>query len=62
MSRGSRHHSLRAIFGPPLILFFTGLAGLIVALTGNGWRDAVAWAALTIPIVTVGWALRARRI
>lgn len=62
MNRVSRYRSTGSVFGMPLAIFFTGLAGLIIALTGNGWRDAVAWAALAIPVATVVWAMRARRI
>lgn len=35
-----------------------GIAGPIVALTGNGWRDGVAWLALGLPVSAVGWAMR----
>lgn len=59
--RASRPRSLAAIFGAPLAIFVTGLAGLIVALTGDGWRDAAAWAALAAPIAAVVWAMRTRR-
>jgi len=56
-----RKQRLRAIFAVPLLLVVASLAGLVVALTGDGWRDAAAWAALAIPVLTVGWAMRARR-
>ena len=45
----SRARPLSAIFAWPLVIFVIGLAGLIVALTGDGWRDAAAWAALAAP-------------
>lgn len=61
MTRTSRARSLAGIFGAPLAIFVTGLAGLIVALTGDGWRDATAWAALAAPIAVVVWAMRTRR-
>lgn len=54
-------HSLRAIFAIPLALALVSIAGLIVALTGDGFRDAASWAALAIPVCAVGWAMRARR-
>lgn len=57
----SRKQNLRTIFGVPLLLALVSIAGLIVALTGDGWRDGAAWAALAIPILAVGWAMRARR-
>lgn len=57
----NRARPLSAIFAWPLAIFVTGLAGLIIALTGDGWRDAAAWAALAAPIAAAVWAMRARR-
>lgn len=57
----SGKQGLRAIFAIPLLLALVSIAGLVVALTGDGWRDGAAWAALAIPILAVGWAMRARR-
>lgn len=57
----SRKQGLRAIFAIPLLLALVSIAGLVVALTGDGWRDGAAWAALAIPILAVGWAMKARR-
>lgn len=37
----------------PLALAATTLAGLVVALTGDGWRDAAAWIALAAPVAAV---------
>lgn len=56
-----RRNSLRAIFALPLLLALVSIIGLVVALTGEGLRDAAAWAALSIPVLAVGWAMRARR-
>lgn len=56
-----RRNSLRAIFALPLLLALVSIAGLVVALTGDGLRDAASWAALAIPVFAVGWAMRARR-
>ncbi len=61
MMRASRSRSLAAIFGVPLAILVTGLAGLVIALTGDGWRDGAAWAALAVPIAAVVWAMRKRR-
>lgn len=58
MKKGGR---LRAIFAVPLLLALVSIAGLVVALTGDGLRDAAAWAALSVPVLAVGWAMRARR-
>ncbi len=57
----SRARSLTTIFAWPLALFLLGLAGLVIALTGDGWRDAAAWAALAAPLVAVAAAMRLRR-
>jgi len=57
----SRARSLRSIFAWPLLILVIGLAGLVIALTGDGWRDAASWAALSAPVVAVIWAMRARR-
>ncbi|WAC25302.1 hypothetical protein [Blastomonas sp. SL216] len=57
----SRARSLRSIFAWPLLILVIGLAGLVIALTGDGWRDAASWAALSAPVAAVIWAMRARR-
>ena len=56
-----RRNGLRAIFAVPMLLALVSIAGLVVALTGDGARDAAAWVALAIPVCAVGWAMRARR-
>ncbi|UKK83431.1 hypothetical protein L7H23_12755 [Sphingopyxis sp. BSN-002] len=56
-----KRQSLRAIFAIPLLLALASVAGLVVALTGDGLRDAASWLALGIPVVAVGWAMRTRR-
>lgn len=53
--------SLRRIFAVPLLLALLSITGLVVALTGDGWRDAAAWIALGIPVLVAGWAMKARR-
>ncbi len=54
-------NSLKATFAWPLALFLIGLVGLVIALTGDGWRDAAAWLGLGAPVVAVCWAMRLRR-
>lgn len=56
----SKRRGLRAIFAVPLLLALASIAGLVIALTGDGLRDAASWAALAIPVLAVGWATRAR--
>lgn len=56
-----KRNGLRAIFAVPLLLAVASIVGLVVALTGDGWRDAVSWALLAMPVLAVGWAMHARR-
>lgn len=57
----TRQNGLRTIFAVPLLLAAASIVGLVVALTGDGWRDAASWAALGIPLLAVIWAMKARR-
>ncbi len=61
--RGGRssRRSLRIIFTAPLAIATLSIVALIVALTGDGWRDALSWVGLAVPILTVAWAMKARR-
>ncbi|TXC70328.1 hypothetical protein FSB78_04750 [Sphingomonas ginsenosidivorax] len=59
--RRPSRQSLRAIFAAPLVIAALTIVALIAALTGDGWRDALSWAGLAVPILTVAWAMRARR-
>ncbi len=52
---------LRSTWALPLLLGVFSLVGLVVALAGDGWHDAVAWATLAQPVVATGWAMRLRR-
>lgn len=64
MSRPPRRRAplpLRSIFAAPAAIALFSLLGLIVALTGDGARDAFAWACLAVPVAAVFWAARARR-
>lgn len=51
----------RSTFALPAVLALLSLAGLIIALTGEGLRDILSWAALSAPVLTVIWAASARR-
>ena len=51
----------RSTFAMPAILAVATLVGLVTALTGDGWRDAVGWLGLALPVATVVWAVRTRR-
>lgn len=52
---------MRRIFLVPALIAAVSLIGLLSALTGDGWRDAVSWAALAVPVGVTGWAMQARR-
>jgi hypothetical protein len=52
---------MRRVFLVPALVALVCVVGLAVALTGDGWRDAVSWAALAAPVAACGWAMRARR-
>lgn len=48
---------IRSTFFIPSLLALVSLAGLIIALTGEGWRDLLSWAALFAPLAAVLWAM-----
>ena len=56
--RGRR--SVLRVFAIPAILFAASLAGLVLGLTGDGLRDALAWLLLSLPLLAVGVAWRRR--
>lgn len=51
---------IRRVWTFPALLALLTLAGLIAALTGDGWRDALAWVALAAPVLVTLRAVRAR--
>lgn len=53
--------STGAVFALPLAIATLSTIGLVGALTGDGWRDALSWIGLGAPVLAVGWAMRARR-
>ena len=48
---------MRSTFAVPTLIALATVFGLVLALTGGGWRDAAAWIALAIPVAAVGWAM-----
>ena len=56
-----RQQTLRQVFVMPIGIGVLSLVGLVSALTGDGVRDAISWAALAVPVLAVGWAIRTRR-
>lgn len=49
------------VFLMPALVALVTCVGLVSALTGDGWRDGLSWAALAVPVAAAGWAMRARR-
>ncbi|MGL3213351.1 hypothetical protein [Bradyrhizobium sp. BR 1433] len=45
------HRSLTQIFAAPLVIAIVSAVGLISALVGDGWWDAVSWAGLGLPLL-----------
>ncbi|MHC2465280.1 hypothetical protein [Bradyrhizobium embrapense] len=45
------HRSLTQIFAAPLVIAIVSTVGLISALVGDGWWDAVSWVALGLPVL-----------
>lgn len=52
---------IRSTFALPIVLALLSLAGLVIALSGDGWPDTLSWGALSAPILVVIWAASARR-
>jgi cyanate permease len=56
-----RRTGIGAIFALPLAIAAASAIGLISALTGDGWRDAISWIGLAAPVAATGWAVSVRR-
>jgi len=59
--RPSSRRSLGTVLAIPLVIALLSSAGLVIALTGDGWRDALSWIGLGVPVLAVAWAMKARR-
>ncbi|NJC06641.1 hypothetical protein GGQ97_002434 [Sphingomonas kaistensis] len=51
---------IRSTFALPAVLALLSLAGLLSALTGDGWRDLLSWTALSVPLLAIAWAASRR--
>ncbi|MFT3975511.1 MAG: hypothetical protein QM688_00105 [Sphingomonas bacterium] len=51
---------IRSTFAVPGLIALATIIGLVTALTGDGWRDAAAWAGLAIPLLAMVWAYTRR--
>lgn len=43
------------LWGPPILVGFISLLGLVCALTGDGIWDILSWISLGIPVVLIGY-------
>ena len=53
--------SLRQVFAVPLLLAILTGIGLLSALTGDGWRDALSWLTLAVPLLVIIAAMGRRQ-
>lgn len=53
MKRSTPPYSLGQIFRTPLWIGLLSMVGLIGALVGDGWWDALSWLALAVPLWVV---------
>ena len=53
--------SLRQVFAAPLLLAILTGIGLLSALTGDGWRDALSWLTLAVPLLVIIGAMGFRQ-
>ena len=53
--------SLRQVFAVPLLLAVLTGIGLLSALTGDGWRDALSWLTLAVPLLAIIGAMGLRQ-
>lgn len=51
----------RRVWGAPLLLAGSSLAGLVLALLGDGPWDAASWLALGVPVAVIAWCVRRPR-
>jgi hypothetical protein len=60
-SHKSMHRTLRQIFIAPLLVAIVSTLGLVGALVGNGWWDALSWVTLAVPVVLYSLFIWRRR-
>ncbi len=60
-NRARRRKTPWQIFAAPTFIALLSLVGLLAALLGNGVFDWVSWVGLAVPVLIVGWAMKARR-
>jgi hypothetical protein len=45
------HRTLGQIFAAPTVVGALSVVGLVAALIGDGWWDALSWLSLTLPVL-----------
>jgi hypothetical protein len=55
-----KRQSIRQTLAMPVLLAVVSLTGLVIALTGDGWRDLLSAVLLTLPLVAIAYALARR--
>lgn len=53
--RTRSNSNIRQTWQTPIIIALITLVGLIAALVGDGWHDALSWAALAVPVGLIAW-------
>jgi hypothetical protein len=57
------HRTLGQIFVAPIVVGVLSIIGLLAALIGDGWWDAVSWLTLTVPVLLyVHFLVRRKRV
>ncbi len=51
MTALKNHRTLRQIFALPILIGILSTVGLVAALVGDGWWDAMSWASLSLPVL-----------
>ncbi|CAN5205964.1 hypothetical protein BH09PSE6_BH09PSE6_34290 [soil metagenome] len=50
-----KHTATAAMWGAPVAIALVTLVGLVAALLGDGWLDALSWLGLGIPVIVAVW-------
>jgi hypothetical protein len=53
--------SLKKVYGTPLLLAVVTLIGLLSALVGDGFWDALSWFCLGMPVIVIAWCFLNQR-
>ncbi len=56
-----RHRTLGQIFAAPIVVGALSVVGLVAALIGDGWWDALSWLSLALPVLLYFFFVGRRR-